>query len=90
MSGSVLGTLREPLLGWVDNVHNGAFAFIAGAGKGVFRTILADGNKVADMVPCDQVVNLIISAASHVSFRYPVNLTSKADSERQDSLVTRS
>lgn len=56
--------------GWVDSVHNGAFAFIAGAGKGVFRTILADGKKIADMVPCDMVVNLLIASASHIAFRY--------------------
>lgn len=58
--------------GWVDSVHNGAFAFIAGAGKGVFRTILADGKKIADMVPCDMVVNLLIASASYIAFRYSI------------------
>lgn len=58
--------------GWVDNVHNGAFAFIAGAGKGVFRTILADGNKIADMVPCDLVINLLIASASYMPYRYVI------------------
>lgn len=61
--------MKEPLQGWMENVNNGQFAFIAGAGKGVFRTLLADGGLVADMVPSDLVVNLIISAASHMPHR---------------------
>ncbi|KAJ9578547.1 hypothetical protein L9F63_005276, partial [Diploptera punctata] len=58
-----MSTLKEPFPGWIDNVHTGGFAFIAGTGSGVFRVSCADENRVADLVPCDQVANLIIAAA---------------------------
>ncbi|XP_069704766.1 putative fatty acyl-CoA reductase CG5065 [Periplaneta americana] len=59
----VLGTAKEPMSGWIDNVHTGGFAFIAGAGKGVFRVSCAEPDFVADLVPCDHVANLLIAAA---------------------------
>jgi hypothetical protein len=59
----VLGTLKEPLAGWIDNVHTGGFAFIAGAAKGVFRVVVAAQSRVADLVPCDHVANLMVAAA---------------------------
>ncbi|XP_021926222.1 putative fatty acyl-CoA reductase CG5065 isoform X2 [Zootermopsis nevadensis] len=59
----VLGTLKEPVAGWIDNVQTGGFAFIAGAAKGVFRVVVADQNRVADIVPCDHVANLMLAAA---------------------------
>jgi hypothetical protein len=55
--------VEEPVAGWIDNVHTGGFAFIAGAAKGVFRVLAADHSKVADLVPCDHVANLIVAAA---------------------------
>jgi hypothetical protein len=59
----VLGTLKEPLAGWIDNVYTSGFGFIAGAAKGVFRVVVADQNKVTDLVPCDHVANLMVAAA---------------------------
>ncbi|KAL0280985.1 UNVERIFIED_CONTAM: hypothetical protein PYX00_002122 [Menopon gallinae] len=59
----VLGTMKEPIPGWVENVQNGGVAFIAGAGKGVFRTIMGDHTKISDIVPCDTVANMSIAAA---------------------------
>jgi hypothetical protein len=59
----VFGTLKEPVPGWIDNVQTGGFAFIAGASKGVFRVVVADHSKVADIIPCDHVANLMVAAA---------------------------
>lgn len=58
----VLSSLREPMPGWVDN-WNGPTGLIAAAGKGFFRTMLCHESKVADLVPVDMVINLMICAA---------------------------
>lgn len=36
---------------------------IAAAGKGLFRTMLCDPHKTADLVPVDMVINLMIVSA---------------------------
>ncbi|XP_033221450.1 putative fatty acyl-CoA reductase CG5065 [Belonocnema kinseyi] len=58
----VLSSFREPVAGWVDN-WNGPTGIIAAAGKGFFRTMLCHQDKVADLVPVDIVINLMICAA---------------------------
>ncbi|XP_050502641.1 putative fatty acyl-CoA reductase CG5065 [Diabrotica virgifera virgifera] len=58
----VLSSINEPLSGWVDN-WNGPTGIIAAAGKGLIRTMLCDPNKVADFVPVDMVINLMIVSA---------------------------
>jgi len=58
----VLSSLREPVEGWVDN-WNGPTGIIAAVGKGFFRSMLCHGAKVADLVPVDIVINLMIAAA---------------------------
>uniref|UniRef100_A0ABD2WB33 Fatty acyl-CoA reductase n=1 Tax=Trichogramma kaykai TaxID=54128 RepID=A0ABD2WB33_9HYME len=58
----VLSSFREPVAGWVDN-WNGPTGIIAAAGKGFFRTMLCHEDKVADLVPVDIVINLMIVAA---------------------------
>lgn len=58
----VLSSFREPVAGWVDN-WNGPTGIIAAAGKGFFRTMLCHDSKVADLVPVDMVINLMIVAA---------------------------
>ncbi|XP_073972944.1 putative fatty acyl-CoA reductase CG5065 isoform X1 [Rhodnius prolixus] len=64
MFGAVLGMSDQSSLpGWVDNVNNGGVAFMAGVGRGVFRTIGARQDLIADMVPCDQLASLLIAAA---------------------------
>jgi len=50
----------------VDNI-NGPTGLIAACGKGVLRTLLCHRNKIADLVPLDFPVNLIISAAWNVA-----------------------
>ncbi|KAK6644947.1 hypothetical protein RUM43_001223 [Polyplax serrata] len=62
-----VSTLEEPIPGWVENVQNGGVAFIAGAGKGIFRTVLGDNNKITDFVPCDMVASLSVATAWDVA-----------------------
>jgi fatty acyl-CoA reductase len=58
----VISSVGEPMAGWVDN-WNGPTGIIAAAGKGFFRSMLCHENKVADLVPVDIVINLMICAA---------------------------
>jgi fatty acyl-CoA reductase len=58
----VTATWVEPVQGWIDNL-NGPTGLFAAFGKGILRTILVHGAKVADLVPLDYPVNLILAAA---------------------------
>lgn len=58
----VLSSLKEPVAGWVDN-WNGPTGIIAAAGKGFFRSMLCHEDKIADLVPVDIVINLMICTA---------------------------
>ncbi|PBC32174.1 putative fatty acyl-CoA reductase CG5065 [Apis cerana] len=58
----VLSSFREPVSGWVDNL-NGPTGIVAAAGKGFFRSMLCQKNMVADLVPVDIVINLMICTA---------------------------
>lgn len=56
----VVASHREPLEGWIDNC-NGPTGIVLGSGKGLVRTMLAHKSFVADLVPVDSVINLIIT-----------------------------
>jgi len=62
----VTAALREPLPGWVDNI-NGPTGLIAGAGKGILRTIWCYRDLVADIVPVDLCINLMLAVAWHTA-----------------------
>lgn len=66
---SVISTYRDPVSGWIDNFY-GPTGAIAGAGTGVIRTLRANPNAVANMVPVDLCVNGIISTAYNIYERY--------------------
>ncbi|XP_065352981.1 putative fatty acyl-CoA reductase CG5065 [Cloeon dipterum] len=66
----VLSAYREPLRGWVDG-WNGPTGVIAAAGKGIFRTMLCNGSMVADLVPVDLVINLLVCVAWHTATTRP-------------------
>lgn len=55
-------TIIVVILGWVDN-WNGPTGIIAAAGKGIFRSMLCHPDKIADFVPVDMVINLMLVAA---------------------------
>ena len=63
---AVTATWQEPVAGWVDNV-NGPTGLIAACGKGILRTLLCHRSKVADLIPLDFPVNLILAAAWHTA-----------------------
>ncbi|KAI9556219.1 hypothetical protein GHT06_018793 [Daphnia sinensis] len=60
----VTGAIQEPLAGWIDN-FNGPSGLAAGVIKGLIYTIRGDEKLVADLVPVDIAINLMIAAAWH-------------------------
>lgn len=58
----VVASWREPFSGWVDNV-NGPTGIILGAGKGLIRSMPGNRSAVADLVPVDTVINMVITLA---------------------------
>uniref|UniRef100_A0A1B6EM21 Fatty acyl-CoA reductase n=2 Tax=Cuerna arida TaxID=1464854 RepID=A0A1B6EM21_9HEMI len=69
----VTASWKEPMPGWVDNL-NGPTGLLAGAGKGLLRTILCHRNKVADLIPVDMAINLMITVAWHLATIRPNRL----------------
>ena len=65
---SVTAAWREPLPGWVDNL-NGPTGLIVGAGKGMLRTLHCHGDLIADLIPVDVPINLMIVAAWHTAMQ---------------------
>lgn len=61
------------MAGWVDN-WNGPTGLVSAVGKGLFRTMLCEANYVADMVPVDIVINLMIAAAWRTATAKPDSL----------------
>lgn len=62
----VIASYSEPIAGWVDN-WNGPNGIVAAASKGIFRTMLCDSTKVADLIPVDYVINLMFAAAHYTA-----------------------
>ncbi|EFX77095.1 hypothetical protein DAPPUDRAFT_54498 [Daphnia pulex] len=58
----VTAALSEPLPGWIDNL-NGPSGMIVGIAKGLVRTVRVDSRLVADLIPVDIAINLMIAAA---------------------------
>jgi fatty acyl-CoA reductase len=60
---SIVGaSWREPFSGWIDN-YNGPTAIFVGVGKGVIRTMKGNRHAIADIIPVDVVINLLIASA---------------------------
>ena len=60
---SIVGSAwREPIPGWIDN-YNGPTAIIAASGKGIMRTMFGNRDAIADIIPVDVTVNLMIASA---------------------------
>uniref|UniRef100_A0A1B0CS61 Fatty acyl-CoA reductase n=2 Tax=Lutzomyia longipalpis TaxID=7200 RepID=A0A1B0CS61_LUTLO len=58
----VLSSLNEPLPGWLDNL-NGPTGIVSAVGKGVFKTMMGNEQNIADLIPVDIVINLMIATA---------------------------
>ncbi|XP_055317180.1 fatty acyl-CoA reductase wat-like [Sitodiplosis mosellana] len=76
--GIVISTYRDPVSGWIDNFY-GPTGAIAGAGTGVIRTLRANPNAAANMVPVDLCVNGIIATAWNVGERYAEKICPMTD-----------
>lgn len=66
----VVASWQYPMKGWVDN-FNGPTGLIAGGGTGVLRTLLAKRELVADLIPVDVTINVMIVAAWKIAKRLP-------------------
>lgn len=60
----VTAAWMEPVPGWIDNLNGPSGLYIA-AGKGLLRSMIADHRVVADLVPVDLPVNMMIAIAWH-------------------------
>ncbi len=58
----VTGALKEPMPGWIDNI-NGPTGILFGAAMGVLRVVRNNPKLVADLMPVDVAINLMIAVA---------------------------
>lgn len=64
----VVSTYKEPVVGWINNVY-GPNGVVAGACKGMVRTLHCDKDIVANIVPADMCVNALICSAWDIANR---------------------
>ncbi|EEB16462.1 male sterility domain-containing protein, putative [Pediculus humanus corporis] len=69
----VTAAWKEPLPGWIDNL-NGPTGLLAGAGKGILRTLLCYRELIADLIPVDIAINLLVTVAWHTAQTRPDNV----------------
>lgn len=68
---SIVGAAwKEPVPGWIDN-YNGPSGLYVAAGKGILRSMKGDYRGVADIIPVDIPVNMIIAAAWYTAVTKP-------------------
>lgn len=89
------GSWREPEVGFVDN-YNGGTGAILSLYTGALQAMPGCGERVADMVPVDMVVNMIIatgyfllspsSSSSSASLSYSAGETGKAEGRQAAKL----
>ncbi|KAJ8938037.1 hypothetical protein NQ318_003341 [Aromia moschata] len=65
----VLSTYKEPVRGWINNIHGPIGVSIAFA-MGVMRTIYCELDYNANMVPADMCINSLLAAAWEVGTSY--------------------
>ncbi|XP_055388049.1 putative fatty acyl-CoA reductase CG8303 isoform X2 [Condylostylus longicornis] len=65
----VYGTWKHPIRGWVGNANSGHLGFLAGFVKGVFRTMSGIPSAPVDIIPCDYVINSVMTMAWYVGTR---------------------
>uniref|UniRef100_A0A8C6T5B0 Fatty acyl-CoA reductase n=1 Tax=Neogobius melanostomus TaxID=47308 RepID=A0A8C6T5B0_9GOBI len=68
---SIVGaSWQEPFPGWIDNFNGPSGIFIA-AGKGILRTMRANNDAVADLIPVDVVISLTLVAGWYTAVHRP-------------------
>ncbi|XP_075572510.1 fatty acyl-CoA reductase 2 isoform X5 [Pelecanus crispus] len=71
---SIVGaSWHEPFPGWIDSFNGTSGIFVA-AGKGILRTVIANNEAVADMIPVDVAINLTLAAGWFTAVHRPKNL----------------
>ncbi|XP_063706220.1 fatty acyl-CoA reductase 1-like [Culicoides brevitarsis] len=60
----VTAAAYEPFIGWTDS-FNGPAAIMVETARGTIKSVIGDGNKVADVIPVDLVANTIIASVWH-------------------------
>ncbi|XP_037820920.1 uncharacterized protein LOC119609941 [Lucilia sericata] len=64
--GRMTPAFQEPLPGWVDNL-NGPTGVMIGAGKGVIRSMLCNGELKSEVIPVDIAINGLIVIPYYVN-----------------------
>lgn len=68
---SIVGAAwKEPLPGWIDN-YNGPSGLYIAIGKGILRSMKCDNDGVADIIPVDIPVNMLITVAWYTAVMKP-------------------
>lgn len=71
---SIVGAAwKEPIPGWIDN-YNGPSGLYIAVGKGILRSMKCDFRGVADIVPVDIPVNMLITVAWYTAVTKPKNV----------------
>lgn len=71
---SIVGSSwQEPMPGWVDN-YNGPSGLLVATSKGMLRIMLGSNTAMADIVPVDTCVNMMIAIAWHTALKQPNNI----------------
>lgn len=65
---SVVPSWKEPLPGWVDSANGPVGPWIS-IGRGTLRVVYGAADCVADFIPVDICINLMIAAAWDVASR---------------------
>uniref|UniRef100_T1H885 Fatty acyl-CoA reductase n=2 Tax=Rhodnius prolixus TaxID=13249 RepID=T1H885_RHOPR len=68
----IIGTLNEPVPGWIDNIY-GPTGLLAGVAAGVVRVIHTDPKAKAAIVPADMVAFAIVAAIHKTKLMGPTN-----------------
>ncbi|KGL80400.1 Fatty acyl-CoA reductase 1 [Tinamus guttatus] len=71
---SIVGaSWHEPFPGWIDSFNGTSGIFVA-VGKGILRSVIANNEAVADMIPVDVVINLTLAAGWYTAVHRPKNM----------------
>ncbi|XP_042907021.1 putative fatty acyl-CoA reductase CG5065 [Parasteatoda tepidariorum] len=66
----VTAAWKEPFPGWVDN-FNGPTGLIVATSKGILRSMHCKSSSIADLIPVDVVINLVITVAWYTASHRP-------------------
>lgn len=71
---SIVGaTWKEPFAGWIDN-YNGPSGLCIALGKGILRSMKGECSALADIVPVDIPINVMIAVAWYTALARPRQL----------------